>query len=44
MGRFFILPPRRFLESEGNTVKELEKQYDPARVEDRIYQSWMDGG
>ncbi len=44
MGRFFILPPRRFLESEGNTVKELEKQYDPAQVEDRIYQSWMDGG
>ena len=38
------MPPRRFLESEGNTVKELEKQYDPARVEDRIYQSWMDGG
>ncbi len=25
-------------------MKELEKQYDPARVEDRIYQSWMDGG
>ena len=38
------MPPRRFSESEGNTVKELEKQYDPARVEDRIYQSWMDGG
>ncbi len=25
-------------------MKELEKQYDPAQVEDRIYQSWMDGG
>ncbi|MCL2508063.1 MAG: valine--tRNA ligase [Oscillospiraceae bacterium] len=23
--------------------KELEKQYDPKRVEDRIYQSWLDG-
>ena len=25
-------------------MKELEKLYDPAQVEDKIYQSWMDGG
>ena len=24
-------------------AKELAKQYDPAEVEDRIYQSWLDG-
>ncbi len=24
--------------------KELNKTYDPADFEDRIYQSWMDGG
>ena len=25
-------------------MKELEKLYDPAQVEDKIYQSWMEGG
>ncbi len=25
-------------------MKELAKQYDPAQVEDRIYQEWLDGG
>ena len=25
-------------------AKELEKKYDPKQVEDRIYQSWLDGG
>ncbi|MFI3169346.1 MAG: valine--tRNA ligase [Faecalibacterium sp.] len=25
-------------------MKELEKQYDPSQVEDRIYQSWLDAG
>ena len=25
-------------------MKELEKQYDPSQVEDRIYQFWLDGG
>ena len=25
-------------------MKELDKLYDPAQVEDRIYQSWMEGG
>ncbi|MEG2634712.1 MAG: valine--tRNA ligase, partial [Oscillospiraceae bacterium] len=25
-------------------MKELEKQYDPKKVEDRIYQQWIDGG
>ena len=25
-------------------MKELDKLYDPAQVEDRIYESWMEGG
>ena len=25
-------------------AKELQKQYDPGQVEDRIYKFWLDGG
>ena len=43
LGRPFCLP-RQQPKQEGKSMKELEKLYDPARVEDDIYAFWLNGG
>ncbi len=34
----------RIQEERNRYMKELQKQYDPGSVEDRIYRRWLDGG
>lgn len=41
MGRPLYAPPEL---TGGKNMKELEKLYDPARVEDDVYAFWLNGG
>lgn len=37
-------PPRRpGRKGDVRSMKELEKTYNPADIEDRLYQKWLDG-